>query len=174
MKTSALLALANAGSVAFAAVEVYHQCGGKAYTGDTDCASGSTCSFMNEWYSQCIPGSDNNAVNTPSWGNGGQSQSTPGFGSGGQSQNTPSSGNGGQPESTPTTSVVEEQEESTESAAATTPVATTTPSSGSATITGVTRTLPASSGAVSSSEPITVTGTFDGGMKNYDRSRESP
>jgi hypothetical protein len=36
----------------------------------------------------------------------------------------------------------------------------------------VTTTLPASSGAVSTSKAITVTASFDGGMKNYDRSRE--
>ncbi|KAF7552998.1 hypothetical protein G7Z17_g3944 [Cylindrodendrum hubeiense] len=36
--------------------------------------------------------------------------------------------------------------------------------------TGVTTTLPASSGVVTSSAPITVTASFDGGMKRYDRS----
>lgn len=37
--------------------------------------------------------------------------------------------------------------------------------------TGVTTTLPRSSGAVYSSVPIPVSGSFDGGMKLYDRSR---
>jgi hypothetical protein len=36
--------------------------------------------------------------------------------------------------------------------------------------TGITTTLPKSSGAVASPTPITVTGNFDGGMKLYDRS----
>ena len=41
---------------------------------------------------------------------------------------------------------------------------------------GVTTALPQSSGAVASSKAITVSAgqTFDGGMKNYDRSREYP
>ncbi|KIM20713.1 carbohydrate-binding module family 1 protein [Serendipita vermifera MAFF 305830] len=31
------------------------QCGGATWTGPTVCASGSTCTFSNTWYSQCIP-----------------------------------------------------------------------------------------------------------------------
>ena len=38
--------------------------------------------------------------------------------------------------------------------------------------TGVTTTLPASSGATSTSKAITVSGSFDGGMKKYDRNRK--
>jgi hypothetical protein len=40
---------------------------------------------------------------------------------------------------------------------------------------GVTTTLPKSSGAVATSKPITVSAgqSYDGGMKNFDRSRES-
>jgi pectate lyase len=37
---------------------------------------------------------------------------------------------------------------------------------------GVTTTLPPSSGSVATSKAITVTASFDGGMKMYDRSRE--
>ncbi|KAK0620092.1 glycosyl hydrolase family 61-domain-containing protein [Immersiella caudata] len=32
----------------------YGQCGGNGYTGCTTCASGSTCSRTNDWYSQCV------------------------------------------------------------------------------------------------------------------------
>ncbi|CUA73237.1 hypothetical protein RSOLAG22IIIB_10650 [Rhizoctonia solani] len=32
----------------------YSQCGGRSYTGSTQCASGSTCKAINEWYSQCV------------------------------------------------------------------------------------------------------------------------
>ncbi|KAF3004777.1 hypothetical protein E8E13_002001 [Curvularia kusanoi] len=37
-----------------AAVAKYGQCGGKGYSGATSCASGSTCSKQNDYYSQCI------------------------------------------------------------------------------------------------------------------------
>ncbi|KAF6815221.1 Endo-1,4-beta-xylanase 1-like protein 1 [Colletotrichum sojae] len=30
------------------------QCGGQSWTGPTRCVSGSTCTFVNEWYSQCL------------------------------------------------------------------------------------------------------------------------
>ncbi|KAF4564929.1 hypothetical protein EYR40_011103 [Pleurotus pulmonarius] len=40
---------------AFAAVPLYGQCGGNGFTGETTCVSGATCSFQNEWYSQCVP-----------------------------------------------------------------------------------------------------------------------
>lgn len=48
----------------------------------------------------------------------------------------------------------------------------TSAGSGGTAPTGVTTTLPASSGVVTSAAPITVTGSFDGGMKRYDRSSE--
>jgi len=32
----------------------YAQCGGQGWSGSTCCQSGSTCSFSNEWYSQCL------------------------------------------------------------------------------------------------------------------------
>ncbi|KAJ8693339.1 hypothetical protein PTI98_008343 [Pleurotus ostreatus] len=41
---------------AFAAVPLYGQCGGNGFTGETTCVAGATCSFQNEWYSQCVPG----------------------------------------------------------------------------------------------------------------------
>ncbi|KAI0348812.1 hypothetical protein OH77DRAFT_1594571 [Trametes cingulata] len=34
---------------------VWAQCGGIGWTGLTTCASGSTCTVLNDWYSQCIP-----------------------------------------------------------------------------------------------------------------------
>lgn len=37
------------------AVAAYGQCGGIGYSGSTTCASGSTCTFVNSYYSQCIP-----------------------------------------------------------------------------------------------------------------------
>ncbi|TCD71242.1 Endochitinase 1 [Steccherinum ochraceum] len=35
---------------------VYGQCGGIGWTGSTTCAAGSTCTVLNDYYSQCIPG----------------------------------------------------------------------------------------------------------------------
>ncbi|KAJ3482364.1 hypothetical protein NLI96_g7024 [Meripilus lineatus] len=32
------------------------QCGGNGWTGGTTCVSGTVCTFLNDWYSQCIPG----------------------------------------------------------------------------------------------------------------------
>lgn len=55
MRSATLLAVANLGT-AFAAVQIYGQCGGGAFTGETECAEGSSCVAQNEWYSQCIPG----------------------------------------------------------------------------------------------------------------------
>ncbi|KAK7941566.1 uncharacterized protein PG986_013953 [Apiospora aurea] len=50
----ALLAVALAGQ-ALAQQAAYG--GGNGWTGATTCVSGYTCSLVNEWYSQCIPGS---------------------------------------------------------------------------------------------------------------------
>ncbi|CAE6429098.1 unnamed protein product [Rhizoctonia solani] len=35
-------------------VAMYAQCGGRSHTGPTQCASGSACKAINEWYSQCV------------------------------------------------------------------------------------------------------------------------
>ncbi|KAG8805243.1 hypothetical protein FRC18_006781 [Serendipita sp. 400] len=35
-------------------VAKYGQCGGQGYTGCTICASGSVCTYSNDWYSQCL------------------------------------------------------------------------------------------------------------------------
>jgi uncharacterized protein len=33
---------------------LYAQCGGSGYSGCTNCASGTTCKYSNDWYSQCL------------------------------------------------------------------------------------------------------------------------
>jgi len=38
---------------------LYGQCGGKGYTGPTKCPANSYCKVSNEYYSQCVPGSNN-------------------------------------------------------------------------------------------------------------------
>jgi endoglucanase len=55
---------------ALAQAPAWGQCGGNGWTGATTCQSGSTCVKQNDWYSQCIPGSDNGG------GGGGQQPST--------------------------------------------------------------------------------------------------
>jgi endoglucanase len=34
------------------------QCGGIGYNGPTTCVSGYSCVYSNDWYSQCLPGSE--------------------------------------------------------------------------------------------------------------------
>jgi len=41
---------------------LYAQCGGINFNGEVCCPSGSFCMKYNDWYSQCIPGSQQNAV----------------------------------------------------------------------------------------------------------------
>ncbi|KAF5350683.1 hypothetical protein D9756_008697 [Leucocoprinus leucothites] len=62
----------------------YAQCGGQGWGGATTCVSGWTCTYVNDWYSQCLPG-----------GSGG---------GGGSSTTTTTSGGGGNPTTTTTAS----------------------------------------------------------------------
>ncbi|EAU91773.2 hypothetical protein CC1G_04541 [Coprinopsis cinerea okayama7 len=41
------------------------QCGGQGWSGPTQCVSGYTCNLVNEWYSQCVPGSAPPVTNPP-------------------------------------------------------------------------------------------------------------
>jgi hypothetical protein len=50
--TVVLLAIAEAYSNSV--VPFYGQCGGKGWTGGTTCATGSTCTYLNDYYSQCV------------------------------------------------------------------------------------------------------------------------
>ncbi|KAB5588420.1 Glycoside hydrolase family 5 protein [Ceratobasidium theobromae] len=47
--------LAAAGYAA-AQQALYAQCGGIGWTGGTTCVSGATCTYVNDWYSQCLAG----------------------------------------------------------------------------------------------------------------------
>ncbi|KAI1465407.1 carbohydrate-binding module family 1 [Daldinia caldariorum] len=38
--------------------QLWAQCGGQGFTGQTTCPSGSTCRVSNQWYSQCVPSSN--------------------------------------------------------------------------------------------------------------------
>lgn len=56
MKTSTLLSVALGAAAAHAQQTAWGQCGGTGWTGPTTCVSGYVCTYSNEWYSQCIPG----------------------------------------------------------------------------------------------------------------------
>lgn len=47
-----------------AAVSPYGQCGGKNYSGDTNCQSGYVCQYQNGYYSQCVVGSGSSSTST--------------------------------------------------------------------------------------------------------------
>ncbi|KAM5352213.1 hypothetical protein ACJ41O_004936 [Fusarium nematophilum] len=217
MRTAALLAVANFGT-AFAAVQIYGQCGGGAFSGETECPSGSTCVQHNEWYSQCVPDAQGGnaeeapvqqeaetsaVVEVPEFTEAAPEAPAETTSLGDDSETSddseeeedndneengdvtsevvapteaPSEGDNGESneggdsdaEEPVTTPVADATEAPTE-------VATEAPTQGSGSGSGsgsggITRTIPASSGAVSSSTAIPVSGEFDGGMQYYDRS----
>jgi len=45
----------KASSTSTSVSPIYGQCGGQGWSGPTACASGSTCTYSNAWYSQCLP-----------------------------------------------------------------------------------------------------------------------
>lgn len=55
MKATILASTFAAGAVAQSGA--WGQCGGNGWSGATTCVSGYTCSYVNDWYSQCLPGS---------------------------------------------------------------------------------------------------------------------
>jgi len=56
MLASLFVALTLSLGFASAQIAVYGQCGGLGYAGGTVCASGSICTVVNPYYSQCLPG----------------------------------------------------------------------------------------------------------------------
>ncbi|KAI3319289.1 carbohydrate-binding module family 1 protein [Xylariaceae sp. AK1471] len=48
--------------VAVAQQNPWAQCGGINYSGETTCVSGYTCTFLNDYYSQCVPGTASTTV----------------------------------------------------------------------------------------------------------------
>ncbi|KIM34247.1 carbohydrate-binding module family 1 protein [Serendipita vermifera MAFF 305830] len=58
MHATLLLSLASLVATASAQVALYQQCGGKNWSGSTTCVSGATCQVLNEYYSQCLAGSN--------------------------------------------------------------------------------------------------------------------
>ncbi|EPS35168.1 hypothetical protein H072_11454 [Dactylellina haptotyla CBS 200.50] len=56
-----LIALAGA---AAAQSPVWGQCGGIGWTGPTTCVAGTTCTYQNDWYYQCLPSSSSTTKST--------------------------------------------------------------------------------------------------------------
>lgn len=45
---------------------LWGQCGGLNWSGPTTCASGNYCKYINDWYSQCLPGGPSVTTQAPS------------------------------------------------------------------------------------------------------------
>ncbi|GKU01652.1 pectate lyase [Fusarium langsethiae] len=170
MRTSIFLTIANFGT-AFAAVQVYNQCGGSAYSGDMECPSGSTCVEASKWYSQCIPDSTSKKAASvektdfdfPAFG-------FPGFPAPPQAPPTEDDNNqGGDNVSTPFPPVVLTKEPvDTPEEPVADPVDTVIANPTAAPTNEPVGT--ASSGATAVATAIPVYGELDGGMTYYDRS----
>ncbi|KAG9734371.1 hypothetical protein KCU73_g10794, partial [Aureobasidium melanogenum] len=52
--TAASTATGSVGGSTSGTSKRYQQCGGKGYTGATECESGTTCKYSNDYYSQCL------------------------------------------------------------------------------------------------------------------------
>ncbi|KAF9003957.1 endoglucanase [Cyathus striatus] len=74
LSSSASLAIIITFSRPVASVAVWGQCGGIGYSGSTACDSGSTCIRVNDYYSQCQPGT---ATSAPGGGTGTSTSTAP-------------------------------------------------------------------------------------------------
>jgi hypothetical protein len=54
VKTTTAAAATSTSGSSTGSVKKWQQCGGKGYSGATECESGSTCKAQNDYYSQCI------------------------------------------------------------------------------------------------------------------------
>ncbi|KAJ7074840.1 glycoside hydrolase [Mycena belliarum] len=62
MIRSTILVLALSLASAFAQAPEWGQCGGQGWTGPTTCVAGTVCTFSNDFYSQCLPGTATTTV----------------------------------------------------------------------------------------------------------------
>ncbi|EIN07098.1 cellobiohydrolaseII [Punctularia strigosozonata HHB-11173 SS5] len=91
-KYAALLAFV---SVVTAQSQLYGQCGGIGWTGSTTCVAGATCTVLNDYYSQCLPGaaSSSSTPTTVSSSHSTTTASSTGTSSAPTSTATPAAGN---------------------------------------------------------------------------------
>ncbi|KAI9148942.1 putative pectate lyase E [Paramyrothecium foliicola] len=59
MKFTVTLMIAGLSAFVSAQAPLWAQCGGQGHTGPTSCVSGACCVRSNEWYSQCVPCTNN-------------------------------------------------------------------------------------------------------------------
>jgi len=64
MKFELAVLLAGSAALASAQQTEWGQCGGIGWTGPTTCVSGTTCTYNNAYYSQCLPGGNGNPTTT--------------------------------------------------------------------------------------------------------------
>ncbi|PVF92689.1 putative pectate lyase [Serendipita vermifera] len=140
------LAFVLASGLTYAQSPLYGQCGGLNWTGPTTCVSGATCVYSNDWYSQCVPSTQAATTTTKT-----------------SSTKTSST-------KTSTTSTKTSSTKTTTTKTSTTKTSTTSTGPSPS---GVTTTLPASSGYVSLPTASVISSSFDGKMVKYDRKGSS-
>ncbi|KAH7080146.1 1, 4-beta cellobiohydrolase [Paraphoma chrysanthemicola] len=77
MKNVALLAAAALAPAINAQGSLYQQCGGIGFSGSTSCVSGAYCSKINDYYSQCLPGTAPGATSAAATSNAATSRTVP-------------------------------------------------------------------------------------------------
>ncbi|PVF92986.1 pectin lyase-like protein [Serendipita vermifera] len=137
-----------------AEVPVYGQCGGLNYTGDTTCASGSTCVYSNEYYSQCVPSSSSSTSTATSSTKTSSTKTS-------STKTTSTKTSSTKTTSTKTTST------KTSSTKTTSTKTSTTKTSSTKTTSTKTSTTPSSSSTSSSSTSNTPSSTPIAGMEGY-------
>ncbi|KAJ7126332.1 glycoside hydrolase superfamily [Mycena epipterygia] len=65
-KFSALASILSLLPFVVAQSQEWGQCGGEGWAGPTTCVAGTTCTFMNDFYSQCLPGAATTTTTPPS------------------------------------------------------------------------------------------------------------
>ncbi|KAF4916421.1 putative pectate lyase F [Colletotrichum viniferum] len=167
MKTQVILLCTALSGIAVSQVTLYGQCGGEGWTGSTTCVAGTTCVPYSEWYSQCMAEDADDGANPAPEPTAEVSSIEPtAFPT--VIEETPASSI---VEAIPTSEAAEPTPSASDAPAPATTLATATKDA-TATIaapSGVTKTLPQSSGTVETDAAIPVSGSFDGGMKMYDR-----
>ncbi|KAG8945357.1 hypothetical protein FRC04_000892 [Tulasnella sp. 424] len=167
MKAAAALSALALAHGALAIAE-YYQCGG--YEGITaECDAGLVCVVQNPYYFQCLKPSEGQTTT----GGSGSTPTTTTTTTTTATTTSPTTSKTSTTSST-TKSTTSSTTSSTKTTTTTTKTTTTTTTTKTTTTpssapTGLTTTLPASSGYVALPTASVITGTFDGGMKRYDR-----